>query len=152
MKVKYNYDKEVIRQIMTDCQVCSMSMVDESGDPYVVPMNFGFDEEYIYLHSGAEGQKMKFLKKNPKVCINFSTGHELRWQHERVACSYGMKYKSILVFGEVKIIEEKEDKITVLNHVMKQYTDKEFKYSDPAVREVVAMKVKIDKLICRIYE
>ncbi len=152
MKVKYNYDKEVIRQIMTDCQVCSMSMVDESGDPYVVPMNFGFDEEYIYLHSGAEGQKMKFLKKNPKVCINFSTGHELRWQHERVACSYGMKYKSILVFGEVKIIEEKEDKITVLNHVMKQYTDREFKYSDPAVREVVAMKVKIDKLICRIYE
>jgi len=132
--------------------VCSMSMVDESGDPYVVPMNFGFDEEYIYLHSGAEGQKMKFLKKNPKVCINFSTGHELRWQHERVACSYGMKYKSILVFGEVKIIEEKEDKITVLNHVMKQYTDREFKYSDPAVREVVAMKVKIDKLICRIYE
>ncbi len=152
MKVKYNYDKEVIRQIMTDCQVCSMSMVDESGDPYVVPMNFGFDEEYIYLHSGAEGQKMKFLKKNPKVCINFSTGHELRWQHERVACSYGMKYKSILVFGEVKIIEEKEDKITVLNHVMNQYTDREFKYSDPAVREVVAMKVKIDKLICRIYE
>ncbi len=152
MKVRYNYDKELIRSIFNDCEICHLSMVDDENGPYVVPMNYGFDDDYIYLHSGAEGQKMKFLKKKPKVCLNFSTGHVLRWQHEKVACSYGMKYKSIQVFGAVQFVEDKEDKIAVLDYIMKKYSEREFKYSDPAVREVICMKVKIDKLICRTYE
>ena len=88
-------NKEAIASIILDCQVCYVGMVDKDNTPYVVPFNFGYDDGYIYLHSAREGRKMDILKKNNRVCVTFSTGHELRHQSEGVACSYSMKFRQL---------------------------------------------------------
>lgn len=41
------------------------------GQPYVVPINFAFEEEYFYLLSTL-GQKMEWMRENPKVCVEVS--------------------------------------------------------------------------------
>jgi nitroimidazol reductase NimA-like FMN-containing flavoprotein (pyridoxamine 5'-phosphate oxidase superfamily) len=41
------------------------------GQPYVVPINFAFEEEYFYLLSTV-GQKMEWMRENPKVCVEVS--------------------------------------------------------------------------------
>ena len=38
------------------------------GKVYVVPVAFAFEKNYIYIHS-REGQKIKMMRKNPKVCF-----------------------------------------------------------------------------------
>ena len=108
-----------MEKIISSCQVCYLAMSDNDGLPYVLPFNFGYDGEYIWLHSGPAGKKMDILKSKPNVCIAFSTDHELYHQHEQVACSYGMKYKSVLVFGKVEWIDSAEKKIEGLNVIMK---------------------------------
>ena len=62
-----------------------------------------------------------------------------------------MKYRSVLVYGRVEFVEESEEKIKALNCIMRQYTDRVFTYSDPAVREVAVYKVIIDKMEGRVY-
>jgi nitroimidazol reductase NimA-like FMN-containing flavoprotein (pyridoxamine 5'-phosphate oxidase superfamily) len=37
----------------------------------VVPINFAFEEEYFYLLSTV-GQKMEWMRENPKVCVEVS--------------------------------------------------------------------------------
>jgi len=117
----------------------------------VVPMNFGFDNQYIYLHSARTGKKIDILRTNPRVCLAFSAFHQLRYQSEKVACSWSMKYKSVLVFGEVEFIEQKEEKVKMLNCLMKKYAGREFTYNVPALKEVLTYKVSLKKVEARAY-
>lgn len=128
-----------------------MAMVDENNLPYLLPFNFGYANGTIFLHSGKEGLKIDILRKNPSVCIAFSTDHKLRFQNEEVACSYSMRYRSVLAFGKVEFIEETEQKIENLNIVMGHYTNRKFSYNPPSLREVCTYKVVVEKFTCKIY-
>ncbi len=143
--------KEEIERIIRKCEFCNVAMVDLDGSPYVIPMNFGYNNDCIYLHSSQKGKKVDILKKNNTVCVSFSTDHLLRWQSEKVACSYSMKYRSVIAVGKVEFVNEPEEKIIALNEIMKQYTDKEYEYSDPSVKEVLVFKVNIEKMEGRAY-
>jgi uncharacterized protein len=139
-------DKDAIEAIIRECQVCYVGMVDEDNSPYVVPFNFGYDDGVIYLHSAREGRKMDILKRNNRVCVAFSTGHELRHQSEGVACSYSMKFKSVMAFGHVEFIEDFGEKVALLNKVMAHYTSREFTYNAPSINEVATYRVVIDEM------
>jgi uncharacterized protein len=142
--------KEIV-EIISKCLVCHVAMVDPEGLPYVVPMNFGFEEGVIYLHSSQKGKKIDSLRNNPRVCIEFSTDYVLRAQSEEVACSYSMKYRSVLVYGEVEFIEDYDEKAEAMNRVMKHYTSREFQYNPPSVHEVCCYKVKVHKFDGRVF-
>ena len=47
-----------INDIISRCQICHVAMVDTEGKPYLVPMNFGFVDDIIYLHSAQKGKKI----------------------------------------------------------------------------------------------
>lgn len=143
--------KEEIERIILSCEVCNLAMVDQENKPYVIPMNFGYKQDVIYLHSSQNGKKVDILKNNPKVAVSFSTGHELRWQSEKVACSYSMKYKSVLASGNVEFVEDREEKIAALDVIMENYAKQSFKYSEPSLKEVLVFKVLVNKLEGRAY-
>lgn len=141
-----------MEDIISRCQYCSMAMVDQDNRPYVLPMNFGYAEGVVYLHSAPEGKKVDILHSNSKVCLAFSTDHELRYQSENVACSYSMKYRSVLIYGKVTFITDPDEKRRVLNIIMKQYTGRDdFKYNDPAIKNVLVYKVVAEKMEGRAY-
>ena len=143
--------KEELERIIRQCEVCSLAMVGPEGKPYVIPMNFGYDNEVICLHSSRTGKKIDILKRNNRVCVSFSTDHELRWQSENVACSYSMKYRSVLAHGRVEFVEDMEEKVKCLNVIMKQYTDREYTYNDPALLDVMVFRVVVETMEGRAY-
>ena len=151
MHPRFITDQTEIDAIINKCEVCYVSMVDENNLPYVLPFNFGYSNGVIFLHSSQKGHKIDILRKNPSVCIAFSTDHKLRYQSEQMACSYSMKYRSVLAFGKVEFIDDVDRKIEFLNTVMSHYTDREFTYSPPALREVCTYKVNVDKFTAKIY-
>lgn len=149
MKTLIHTEKEQIEAIIRSCKVCFVGMADTDGTPYVIPMNFGYRDGVIYLHSAQEGRSISILERNPKVCITFSTDHDLVYQHPEVACSYSTRSKSVIASGEVRFEEDFERKTEALNIIMKQYTDKEFKYSDPAVKNVKIWVVDAQEITCK---
>jgi uncharacterized protein len=151
MKNKVITSKEEKENIIRKCRFCNLAMVDENNEPYVIPMNFGYRDGCVYLHSSKKGKKIEILKRKNLVCISFSTDHELRWQSEQIACSYSMKYRSVLVYGKVQFIEEPENKTEALNIIMRQYTGVDFTYNKPAIKEVAVYKVVVEKMDGRIY-
>jgi uncharacterized protein len=140
-----------IEEIIQKCQVCHVAMVDQEGKPYIVPMNFGFKEGVIYLHSSRVGKKIRILESNPEVCVEFSTDYLLRYQNENVACSWSMKYRSVLAYGKVTFIEDDLQKVNHLNLIMKNYTPEEFKYNPPSIREVCCWKVLVERFEGRVF-
>lgn len=140
-----------IDEIIAKCNVCYMGMVDNSGFPYVLPFNFGYKDGVIYLHSGKEGHKIEILKNDPNVCIVFSADHLLKAQSEQVACSYSMHYRSVQAFGKVEFVEDREEKIEILNLIMANYTERSFSYGEPSLREVSTFKVKVERFSGKIF-
>lgn len=111
MKTFIIEDKQRIESIILHCDVCFVGIVDMEGNPYVVPMNFGYEDGIIYLHSGPEGSKVEMLEHNNNVCITFSLGHKLVYQHEKVACSYSMRSESAMCRGKVEFVEDMEENV-----------------------------------------
>ena len=112
-------------------------------------MNFGYDGQYIYLHSGQDGRKWDIMKMNPKACISFCLGEELAWQNEEVACSYSVKSKTVIAEGTIDFIDNDNEKIKALDVLMAQYSKAKFKYSKPAIKNVGVYRLKIEKIEAR---
>lgn len=151
MKTFIIEDKQRIESIIGRCDVCFVGMTDLEGRPYVIPMNFGYKDGTLYLHSGPEGGKIKMLERNNNVCITFSLGHKLVCQHERVACSYSMRSESAVCRGKVEFVEDTDEKRKALDIIMRHYTDNETGYSDPAVRNVKVWKVPVDQMTGKVF-
>jgi uncharacterized protein len=137
--------------VIRKCQSCNIAMVDPEGKPYVIPMNFGYADDHVYFHGSATGKKVDVLKNQADVCIAFSTDHELRYVDEEVACSWSMRYRSVLVYGKAQIVEDPDEKINILNIIMSHYAERKFEYNAPSIREVMVFKVKVEKLEGRVY-
>lgn len=141
-------DSEVIERLIRTCKTCYVGMVD--GDrPYVLPMNFGFAKGVIYLHSAPEGHSLEVLERNPHVCITFCTNPKLIKQHPDVACSYRMQGASVLCRGKVEFVEDMAQKREALDCIMAQYSSKQFKYGEPAVRNVKVWRVEVDEITAK---
>ena len=149
MKTFIIEDKQRIESIILHCDACFVGITDLEGNPYVVPMNFGYENGVLYLHSGPEGSKLEMLEHNNNVCITFSIGHKLVYQHEKVACSYSMRSESAICRGKVTFIEDMDEKRRILDLFMKQYTDNACSYAEPAVRNVKIWEVKVDEISCK---
>lgn len=151
MRTKVLSEWETIKAIILKATYCTLGMTDRKGNPYVVPMNFGLHEQTIYFHSALNGKKIDILKQNSRVCINFVTDTQIRFQNEQVACSYSMKYRSVLCYGNVEWIGDPARKTEALDFIMNQYSDKKFTYHEPSIREVNCWKVFIESFEGRIH-
>lgn len=143
MRLRAIINRAEQEEIIRRCQYCHVAMADHDGTPYVLPMNFGYRDGVIYLHGAQEGKKIRVLEQRPSVCINFTSDTELRYQNEQVACSWNMKYRSVLCYGDVEFIESAEEKVAALDIIMAQYSSREFRYNPPSIREVKVWRIRV---------
>jgi len=145
MRTHFIHDRKEIETILKLCKTCYVAMSDDNF-PYVLPMNFALDGDRVILHSAQSGRMWETIRKNPKVCINWTLGEELAWQDEKVGCSYRVKSKSVIVEGNAEIIDDMEEKERIMRQFMTQYSELPFKFSEPAIRNVGILLVPMSKL------
>lgn len=142
-------DPQEVAGIIAQCPYCMVGLVDGEGNPYVIPMNFAYEDGTVYLHSGPTGSKLQMAERHPRVCITFCEGHELVWMHEQIACSYSMKSRSVICRGQVEFVDDLEEKRRALQLMMKHFTDRACTMGEPALRNVKVWRVKVEQLSCR---
>jgi len=148
MRTLFIQNREEIDAIIRSCKTCWLAM-SENNFPYVLPMNFALEGDFIILHSAQHGRMWETVIGNPQVCINWNVGEDLAWQDVKVGCSYRVKSKSVLVEGKVEFIDDFDEKTRCLQLLMAQYSDQDFKFSRPAVENVGILKVKIEKIAAK---
>ncbi len=142
MRTSFITDREEIDQIIESCSHCFVGMAEKDGSPYVIPMNFGYADGVIILHSGPHGKHLNLLGVDNRVCVTFCTqNNKIMYQHPDVACSYSMESKSVLCKGKIEFVEDQEEKERLIKLFMKHYTERQFKISAPAIRNVKVWKL-----------
>jgi nitroimidazol reductase NimA-like FMN-containing flavoprotein (pyridoxamine 5'-phosphate oxidase superfamily) len=148
MRTNFIENRAEINEIIKACKTCYLAM-SENGQPYVLPLNFALDGDCVILHSAPEGRMWETINANPKVSINWTLGEQLAWQDEKVGCSYRVKSKSVLVEGEVEIINDYDEKYRCMKLLMAQYSNREFEFSAPSIKNVGVIKVHIRKITAK---
>lgn len=137
-------NKETIEKILEKAEVIRLAMVDE-GEPYLVAMNFAYIEGSLYMHSAKQGRKIDVLTKNNKVAFQTDTDVALVMAEE--ACESTTRYMSVVGTGNAFLIDEKEEKIKVLDAIMTKYTGRTgFEYAEKAFERTLVIKVVINSM------
>ena len=138
-------DPQEIIRILDTCKVLHLGLVDE-GQPYIVPMNYGYvmenEQLTIYLHSATQGYKLDVIQKNPVACFEMEC--DVTPFAGQVACQYGTSYSSLFGRGTVELVEDVEEKKKALTILMKTQTGKDFTFDDRMVSIVSVMKIQAD--------
>ncbi|MFA0888072.1 MAG: pyridoxamine 5'-phosphate oxidase family protein [Synergistales bacterium] len=135
-------DPAELASVLASALVCRMGLCD--GDqPYVVPMNYGIREGSVFLHSATEGRKIEILRRNPKVCLEFEKDVEL--VPAEAACSFSMKYRSVIASGKAVFLEGAEEKADGLNAIMLQVAGKEFEFPPQALERIVVIRIDLEE-------
>ena len=141
-------DKEIkdpreIDALLQAAPVCRIAMAS-GGHPYIVPVSFAVDGGHLYFHCAKSGKKIDMLRDNASVCFEVDMPGDL--VRGEKACAWGMKYKSVIGFGQAYFIEEAREKRKALDILMKKYSGRDsFEYAD-ALDKVCVIGVRIETL------
>lgn len=139
-------DKKCVEWILKKAPVCRIALCGKNK-PYIVPMNFGFKDNCLYLHSAREGHKIDLIIKNNNIC--FEADIETEVLSSDNACNWGMKYYSVIGFGKAHFIKDEKEKISALDIIMQKYSNKSpksFEYLKSALDKTTLIKVEIENL------
>ena len=99
--------KEKIAQFLNQEHTGRICSIDENGYPQIIPMNFVFLNDAIYMHSHTRGEKLDNIRRNDKV--GFEVDRSLAFlpsyfTHPTDASQADTLYISVVIKGRGKII------------------------------------------------
>jgi nitroimidazol reductase NimA-like FMN-containing flavoprotein (pyridoxamine 5'-phosphate oxidase superfamily) len=145
-------DIKAIREIIEKADVCRIALAVDNI-PYIVTMNFGYSSDplqRLFFHCANEGRKLEMIRKNKYVCFEMDIEHHIYGRQEmngRKGCNWGMKYSSVVGFGDISIITEKEAKKSGLDLIMKHYGDEdEYIYDENVLENTTVLRLDITEI------
>ncbi len=137
-------DKKEIESIINRCDICRIALCDNNS-PYIVPVCFGYSENYLYFHSAREGKKIDIIKKNNNVCFEFDI-YDGPIESES-PCNWDMKYYSVIGSGEAFFIDDFQEKTKALYIITEHYSGNSSEFQKDSVDNVTVIKVEIKNIM-----
>jgi len=117
---EYQRDDEWIRAFLRQAKVGHIASACD-GQPFLNPSTFWFDEanHQIIFHSNVAGRVRSNIENNSRVCFEAS---ELgRLLPSNVALEFSLQFRSVIVFGETRIITDPAKARRVMYALINKY-------------------------------
>ena len=137
-------DTEEIEEIIKGAKVCRLAF-SVNDLPYIVPLSFGYEKGVFYFHSALVGKKIDMIRKNNRVFFEIDIDVEVIPAHD--ACSYNMRYRSVMGHGKMQFIEDIRGKKKAFDIIMKHYTGRDgFTYPEDVLKKVTIMRLEVEEM------
>ncbi len=136
-------DRSSIDQIIRRCQVCHLAVCDE-GQPYVIPLNFGYDGQCLYFHSATSGKKLDILKRNSRVGFAFYILHEITKADS--PCQWGARYESVIGSGLTESLDSHQEKASALGWIIRQYGGEPGDFTEKELDSVAVIRISVSSI------
>ena len=116
--------KDKIIKFLSEESTGRISSIDKEGFPQIIPMNFVFLNNSVYMHSHIRGEKIENIKRNSKVGFEVDRNLEFLpsyFSDPDDASLADTLYISVVIKGEAILVEDKKEKVLALNGLMKKY-------------------------------
>lgn len=124
------------RELLQSSHIGRLGCIVE-GDPYVVPVNFIFENDSVYIHT-LPGLKVEAMRAHPRVCL----------QVDRIEGD--SHWKSVIAYGNFEEIESAPERARILEHLLTRFplmTPVESAIAqDAAPPHIIVFCIRVDKI------
>ncbi len=137
-------DKSRMADILMRAQAMSLAF---AGEPYVIPMNYGFafdgERFTLYIHGAKEGQKVDRMLADPRVAFTVFTDNRV---YRMESDEYTSSFDSVCGEGVVKLLEG-EEKVRALSAIMAHYAPgREFTFDARTLSNTMAAEIAVERI------
>ena len=105
---------EIERILQTDTSGV-LALIDSNGYPYSVPLSYVYSNGKIYFHSAKTGHKINAVKNCKKATFCIIDKDDVKPE------KYTTFYKSVIAFGNVEIVEDKDETLSAIKALGEKY-------------------------------
>ncbi|MGR3317020.1 MAG: pyridoxamine 5'-phosphate oxidase family protein [Candidatus Anammoxibacter sp.] len=141
-------DRDEIEEILSSAKVGRLG-TSFNDKPYITPLNFVHTNGKILLHSSNSGHKLDNIKANSNVCFEVEdVGSPVI---KEPICASTVIYRSVIIFGTIRILPDKSAKINALKELVEKYTGKPFleSFTDSILGRVTVLEITIEEMTAK---
>ena len=128
--------EEEARALLGACRIGRLGCID-TGEPYVVPINYVFEDELIYSHS-LPGRKIEALRANPRACLQVDEiDNDFSW-------------RSVIAYGSFEEIRTPGERRSILGKLMARFPQltpvESVMAQDASAPDTVVFRIRVDRI------
>ncbi len=145
------YDKETINQIIDEALYCHVSFVHRN-QPYIIPTIHARMGDSIVLHGAKGSRLLKHIAEGNEICIAITLMDGLVLA--RSVFHHSMNYRSVVIFGKGKLLENKVVKLealkTITEHLIPGRWEDARKPNEKELNATTVVSIDIDEASAKI--
>lgn len=124
------------RALLSACRIGRLGCID-NGEPYVVPINYVFEDEAVYSHSML-GRKIEAMRAHPRACL----------QVDEIESDF--EWRSVIAYGTFEEIRIPTERKSILRKLLARFpllTPVESVMAhDAGAPDSVVFRIRIDRI------
>jgi uncharacterized protein len=147
-----NHERATIDAILDEALIAHLGIVDEHGQPFVVPTLHARAGDLVYLHGSTASRTLRTLRAGGAVCLTVSLLDGLVLA--RAAMHHSANYRSAMLLGTARAVESEAEKLAALEAIVehivpgrwaetRQPTDNEIKATSVLALPITEASAKI---------
>jgi uncharacterized protein len=115
-----SYERPLIDAILDEALIAHLGIVDEGGQPFVIPTLHARRGDVVYVHGSVAGRTMRALAGGAPVCLTVSLIDGLVLA--RAAMHHSANYRSVVLIGAAASVEGETEKLhaceAIVEHIV----------------------------------
>jgi nitroimidazol reductase NimA-like FMN-containing flavoprotein (pyridoxamine 5'-phosphate oxidase superfamily) len=124
------------RELLNSARVGRLGCVD-NGEPYIVPINYLFEDDSIYSHS-LPGRKIDALRAHPRACLQIDEV----WDY--------FEWRSVIAYGNFEEILVPADRKSILGKLLVHFPYltpvESVMAQDAGAPESIVFRIRVDRI------
>jgi nitroimidazol reductase NimA-like FMN-containing flavoprotein (pyridoxamine 5'-phosphate oxidase superfamily) len=106
-----HFDRETVYGILDEGFICHVGFAPQ-GQPFVIPTGYARVDDKLYVHGSQASRMLRTLSGGIDACVTVTIVDGLVLA--RSAFHHSMNYRSVVIFGRARIVEDREEKMAAL--------------------------------------
>ena len=136
-------DRAEVERLLSEAEVLHLGLYD-GHQVYVVPMNYGYRDNALYLHSALEGRKIEILRASPDTC--FTIMLDARVKPAEKPCGWSTDYTSLIGYGQAVFLDSPEEKADGLTALMDRFSPGPHDFDEDALARTAVIRIDISEV------
>lgn len=140
-------DNQIIAEVLNRSVVCRIA-INDTGSPYIIPLNYGYRDNALYFHSAPAGRKIDLLRREPKVSFEVEDYYSI--VSASSACGWTTHYRSVMGTGIIEFVTGNDEKKRGLDIIMNHHGSRgENVYREGGLDNLIVLKLNIESVTCK---
>ncbi len=146
------HDREAIDAILDEALFAHLGIVDDGGQPFVVPTLHARHGDDVYVHGSLASRTLRALTAGMPACLTVSLIDGLVLA--RSAMHHSANYRSVMLIGRARSVDQQADKRealrAIVEHMIPGRWDEVRPPTDDELRATAVLSIAIDEASAKV--